>query len=291
MTTSILSQVPSIGLRREAQHAPGDLFFRVACLWMLAVFTVALLAPFLAPHDPYVQDLSRATAPPVWQAEGSWLHPFGTDALGRDYLSRLLHGTRVSLIVGLTTTLLSGVIGTTLGMLGGYFGGKVDMLISFLISTRLSMPIVLAALAVVSLFGGSLLVVTAILSMLLWDRFAVVVRSASAQLREREFMLSAKAVGCPTWWILLRELLPNLRSHLVVIGTLEMANAILLEASLSFLGMGVQPPMPSWGLMIAEGKESLLFDPWLIAIPGTALFLLLLAINVIGDRLQSRQGS
>lgn len=259
----------------------------VGGLWVVgAICLLALLAPWISPHSPYAQDLANRTVPPAWFAEGSWEHILGTDGLGRDYLSRLLFGARISLLVGIVTTLVSGLIGTVLGMTAGYFGGWTDKLISFLITARLSMPIVLAALAVVSLFGGSLTIVVAVLALLLWDRFAVVTRSATAQLREREFVLAARAVGCSTLRILVTELLPNIKRQLVVIATLEMANAILLESALSFLGLGVQPPMPSWGLMIAEAKDSMLFDPWLIFIPGIALFVLVLAINVMGDAWQ-----
>jgi peptide/nickel transport system permease protein len=250
---------------------------------LLVVILAAVFAPWLTSHDPYAQDLTRRLIQPVWHSEGSWAHVFGTDALGRDYLTRLIYGARVSLLIGFTTAVGSGVIGTLLGLIGGYFGGMIDSFITFVISTRLSLPVVLVALAVVSLVGGTLTVVVCVLSLLLWDRFAVVVRSATKQLRAREFVSAAAAVGCRTPRILLVEILPNLVGSLVVIGSLEVAHAILLESALSFLGLGVQPPTPSWGLMVAEGKGMLFFKPWLITIPGASLAALVLCLNLIGD--------
>lgn len=247
---------------------------------------IALLAPWLAPHDPYLQNTANRMVPPFWHDTGSWTHPLGTDRLGRDYLSRLIYGTRISLFIGIVVALISGLIGTTLGVLAGYFGGRVDAVVSYLLTTRLAMPVVLVALAMASLIGGSMLTVTLLLGLLLWDRFAVVARSATLQLRDAEYVQAARALGCPLPYILLREVLPNIAGALIVVATLEVANAILLEATLSFLGMGVQPPLPSWGLMIAEGKAYMFFQPWVITIPGSALFVLVLAINLLGDGLR-----
>ncbi|MEO1693911.1 MAG: ABC transporter permease, partial [Pseudomonadota bacterium] len=215
--------------------------------------------------------------------KATWDHPLGTDMLGRDYLSRLFWGARISLLIGFSAMLISGVIGTTLGVLAGYFGGRADMVISFIITTRLSMPVVLVALAVVSLIGSSLTVVIWVLGLLIWDQFAVVTRSATQQVRSLDFVASSRALGSTTWQIVTIEVLPNITNQLIVIATIEMAHAILLEAALSFLGLGVQPPEPSWGLMIAEAKGMMFFEGWLIAVPGIALFMLVFAINLIGD--------
>ncbi|HYD66506.1 ABC transporter permease [Azospirillum sp.] len=247
------------------------------------ILAAAALAPLLAPHDPYRQALMERLVQPVWYADGSWDHPLGTDHLGRDYLSRLLFGARVSLLIGFATALLSGLIGTTLGVCAGYFGGRVDMVVTFLVTVRLSTPVVLVALAVVALFGGSLQVVVGVLGALLWDRFAVVMRSSTLQVRSQEYVTAAQAVGCSVLRVILGEILPNVLNNLIIVATLEMAHAILLEAALSFLGLGVQPPLPSWGLMVAEGRDNLFFEPWLITIPGVALFLLVLSINLVGD--------
>lgn len=251
---------------------------------MLAVLVlIALLAPWLAPHDPIAQDLTRRLLPPLWQAGTDPAHWLGTDHLGRDYLSRLIYGARVSLGIGLGVTLCAGVIGTMLGLLAGYFGGRTDMLISFIITTRLSLPIVLVALAAVALGGASLQTLAIVLSLLLWDRFAVVVRAATQGLASREFVQASRSFGASHLFLMLRSILPNLQNTLIVVATLEVANVILLEAALSFLGLGARPPTPSWGLMIAEGREQILFDPWLIALPGSALCLLILAVNLLGD--------
>jgi peptide/nickel transport system permease protein len=252
---------------------------------LLAIVLIALLAPWLSPHDPYTQNLTARNIPPVWYAKGSWVHPFGTDPLGRDYMSRLFYGARISLLIGICVAGISGIIGTVIGMAAGYFGGKVDLVVSFLISTRLSMPVILVALATVAILGGSMWVVILVLGFLKWDRFAVVMRSATQQVRALEYVAAAQAAGASTWRIVRGEVLPNVVPHLIVIATLEAASAILLEAALSFLGLGVQPPTPSWGLMISEAKAYMFFSFWLIAIPGSALALLIFAINLAGDGL------
>ena len=250
---------------------------------LLFIVLMALFAPLLAPHDPYDQDLFNRLKPPFWMEGSSPAHPLGTDNLGRDYLSRVIYGAQISLLIGICAATLSGIIGSALGVTAGYFGGRVDAVITFIITTRLSMPIVLVALAVVALVGGSLEAVILVLGLLLWDRYAVVMRSATQQARSMDYVAAARAIGCPTWRIVLSEIMPNVVNNLIVIATFEVAHAILLEAALSFLGLGVQPPAPSWGLMIAEGKEFLLFDPWVIAIPGVALSILVLAVNMLGD--------
>jgi peptide/nickel transport system permease protein len=252
---------------------------------LVVIFLMAILAPLISPGDPFDQQLARKLIPPVWHdhPKASWEHPFGTDYLGRDYMTRLFYGAQISLLIGFAAMLISGVIGTTLGVLAGYFGGRVDMFVNFVVTTRLSMPVVLVALAVVSLIGSSLTVVIWVLGLLIWDRFAVVMRSATQQVRNLDFVAAAQALGCSTTRVIMSEIMPNIVNHLIVIATLEMAHAILLEAALSFLGLGVQPPEPSWGLMISEAKGMLFFDPWLITIPGIALFALVLSINLLGD--------
>lgn len=277
-----LEPSPAALLRRRVFGHAGLL---IGSAVLVAIIAMALLAPWIAPHDPYDQVLDRKLIPPVWSesAKADWTHPLGTDHFGRDYLSRLIWGARISLLIGLSAMLISGVIGTVLGVLAGFFGGRVDMVANFLITTRLSMPVVLVAIAVVSLVGSSLTVVIWVLGLLIWDRFAVVMRSATMQVRNLDFVAAAQALGCSTGRIVFSEILPNTANHLIVVATVEMAHAILLEAALSFLGLGVQPPEPSWGLMISEAKGLMFFDGWLIAIPGAALFALVLSINLLGD--------
>ncbi len=247
------------------------------------ILAVAILAPWLAPHDPYAQALSQRLIPPIWHDKGSWDHILGTDQLGRDYLSRLIYGSRISLLIGTAAMTMSGLIGVTLGLVAGYFGGRADLVINFIVTTRLAMPIILVALAVAALAGSSLENVILVLGLLLWDRFAVVTRSVTIQVRALDYVAAARAVGCSALRVVASEILPNVLNAIIVVATLEMANAILLEAALSFLGLGVPSPLPSWGLMIAEGKEYMFFSPWVITIPGVALFTLVLAINLLGD--------
>ena len=275
-------EFPSPGeiLRRRTLSHKG---FMIGAGVLSFLFLVALLAPVLAPHDPYRQDLGNRLVAPIWHEAGTWEHPLGTDNLGRDYLSRLMYGARISLLIGVSAMIISGLIGVTLGIVAGYFGGRVDMVVSFLITTRLSMPVVLVALAVVALIGGSLNVIILVLGLLIWDRFAVVMRSSTQQIRSIDYVSAAKAIGCSTPRILFTEVMPNILNNLIVVATLEIAHAVLLEAALSFLGMGVQPPLPSWGLMVSEGKEFMLFSTWIIMIPGFVLSLLVISINLMGD--------
>jgi peptide/nickel transport system permease protein len=252
---------------------------------------VALFAPYLTPHDPFALDLNLRMIPPVWMDGGQPAHLLGTDQIGRDYLSRLIYGTRISMLIGVLTVITSGLIGITLGIIGGFYGGRTDDFVMFLITCRLSIPLILVALTVVALVGSSLAVVILTLGLLLWDRFAVVTRTTTMQVRNLDYIAAAEAAGASRGHILLREVLPNIANHLVVVATLEMALAILLEAALSFLGLGVPPPLPSWGLMIAEAKEYMFFSPWVIMTPGIVLFILVLGINLLGDGLRDLLGA
>lgn len=255
------------------------------------VTVVALAAPWIVPHDPFLQNLEARMVPPMWMEGGVPGHLFGTDQLGRDYFSRLLYGARISMLIGVLVVVCSGLIGTTIGVIGGFFGGRVDAVMMFIITCRLSIPLILVALTVVSFVGGSLTVVVLTLGLLLWERFAVVARTTTMQVRTLDYISAAWAAGCSLPHILLREVLPNILHHLIVVATLEMALAILLEAALSFLGLGVPPPLPSWGLMIAEAKDYMFFSPWVIMVPGVALFVLVLGINLLGDGLRDRLGA
>ena len=220
-------------------------------LILVVVVLAAVFAPFITQHDPLQQSLSGRLKPPFWMERGSADHVLGTDHLGRDYLARLLYGARVSLLIGFTTALISGSIGTFLGVLAGYFGGRTDSVVMFLVTVKLSIPTILVALAVVQLVGGSLQIVILVLGLLLWHQFAVVTRATTMQIRGMDYITAAETVGCSTFRILLTEVLPNVLNQIIVVLTLTMASAILIEAALSFLGVGVQPPTPSWGIMIA----------------------------------------
>jgi peptide/nickel transport system permease protein len=270
--------------------------FRNAGTWAGAIIVgiatfCAIFAPLLVPHDPFAQDLGKRLLVPFWMDGTDPSHLLGTDQLGRDYLARLIYGCRISMMIGVTVSLVSGVIGITLGVLGGFMGGRVDDFVLFAITTRLSLPVVLVALAVVGLLGSSMPLLMITLGLLLWERFAVVARSTTMQVRNLDFVAAAWCAGCSRFRILTREVLPNIASHLVVVATLEIALAILLEAALSFLGLGVPPPLPSWGLMIAEAKDYMFFSSWVIVIPGVCLFVLVLGMNLLGDGLRDMFGA
>ena len=269
----------------------GTAGFAIGIAIVALVVAAAVIGNALVPQDPFIQDLGNRLMPPFWMEGTQAGHLLGTDQLGRDYLARLVYGARISLAIGFAVVLVSGFIGITLGLIAGYAGGVADAVISFIINTRISMPIVLAALAIVSVTGNSLTTVILVLGLLLWDHFAVVARSAAMQLRNADYVTAARAMGCSHWHILVREILPNIRGPLLVIATVEMAHAILVEAALSFLGLGVPAPYPSWGLMLSEAKSFMFFSPWLIALPGAALLLLVLGINLTGDGLRTRRES
>src|SRR6266478_1158987 len=263
----------------------------LAVIYIALTVLAAIFAPYLVPHDPFAQDLNQRLIPPVWMEGSQPAHLLGTDQIGRDYLSRLIYGTRISMLIGVLTVITSGLIGITLGIIGGFYGGRTDDVVMFLITCRLSIPLILVALTVVALVGSSLAVVILTLGLLLWDRFAVVARTTTMQVRNLDYIAAAQAAGASRVHVLVREVLPNIANHLVVVATLEMALAILLEAALSFLGLGVPPPLPSWGLMIAEAKEYMFFSPLVIMTPGVALFVLVLGINLLGDGLRDMLGA
>jgi len=277
---------PATFLERAAQSRA----FVAATVVLALIVAIAVFAPLVAPHDPYQQDLSRRMVPMVFHDGGTWEHILGTDGLGRDYLSRIIYGSRISLMIGAFAAALSCVIGVSLGVAAGYFGGRVDMAVSFLLMIRLSLPVLLVVLATAAFIGGSIKAVIIIMGCLLWDQFAVVSRSATQQIRSADYVRAAHALGCSQWQVIRADILPNILNPVIVVATFEIANAILLEASLSFLGLGVRPPFPSWGLMIAEAREYLFFQPSLIAFPGAALFILCLSINLVGDGLRDLAG-
>jgi peptide/nickel transport system permease protein len=268
-----------IMLRRARSHIGLNLGAAIV-IFMVAV---AILAPWLAPNGPYEQDLTNRLADPWWGARASPEHPLGTDALGRDVLHRLIYGTRVSLTVGFSAAAIAGVIGTLLGLIGGYFGGRVDAVVVYLLNVKLALPIILVSLAIIAIVGGSMTTLILILGFLTWDRYALVTRSATQQLRGLDFILAAQAAGASHARIILQELLPNLLNQIIVVTTLEIAILISIEAVLSFLGLGVPPPTPSWGIMIADGRSMMFFQPHLIVLPGLAIFLLVMGINLVGD--------
>lgn len=248
-----------------------------------SLILIGVFAPLIAPFDPYEQVLSKRLIPPFWSAGGTIEHLLGTDHLGRDYLSRLIYGTRISLMIGYGAATVGMFIGVSMGVCAGYFGGRVDQIISYLLTCQLSLPGLLLTMTLVFFIGPSVYVVIGVIGVLHWTYYLVVTRSAAMQIRQMEYISAAQSVGCSRFYIIRKEILPNLMSQIIVIFTLEVGFAILAESALSFLGIGIQAPTPSWGLMIAEGKAAMFFQPWLVIIPGAALFVLVLATNLMGD--------
>jgi peptide/nickel transport system permease protein len=258
----------------------------IGAVILLALAVVAICAPLLAPHDPFAQSLAHRLLPPAWAQGGKAEFLLGTDQNGRDYLSRLIYGTRVSLLVGFGAASIGLLIGVTLGIVAGYFGGLVDHAVSFLLTAQLALPGLLLAMALVFIIGPSLWIVIAIVGVLHWNYYLVVTRAATMRLRALDFVAASDAMGASPWQTLTHEVLPNLMSQIIVIFTFELGIAILAESSLSFLGVGIQPPTPSWGLMIAEGKQAMFYRPWLVVLPGISLFLLVIGANLFGDGLR-----
>lgn len=281
---------PANGLRswRRVLSHPALVagLFILAALVLLAVF-----APLVAPYSPYDQHLPQRLMPPFWVDGGSSMHLLGTDHLGRDYLSRLLYGARVSLLIGFGAASIGCVLGVTLGVCAGYFGGITDRAISFLLTCQLALPGLLLAMALVFLIGPSVAVVICVIGLLHWSYYLVVTRSATQKIRDLEYVAAARAIGLSEMQIMVTEILPNLVSEIIVIFSLEVGVAVLSEAALSFLGVGIQSPTPSWGLMIAEGKISVFLRPWLVILPGIFIFLLVLATNLVGDGLRDLMNS
>ncbi len=252
----------------------------------LAIVLSAVFAPWIAPHDPLVVDIRHRMGPPAWMEGGTREHVLGTDQIGRDLLSRVIWGGRVSLVVGVTAVLLSSTIGILFGLTAGYFGGRLDWSIMTFINVMLTFPFVLLALAVIAVLGPSMPNMIIVLGVTGWPVYARVVRAETLALREREFVLAARALGGSHARIVFRQILPNLISPIVVIATLQIAQVIILESFLSFLGLGVQPPTPAWGNMLGEGRVYMLNSWWIAAFPGLAIFVTTLVINLIGNALR-----
>jgi ABC-type dipeptide/oligopeptide/nickel transport system permease subunit len=255
-------------------------------LVVLAMCLVAILAPVIAPYDPLKQDLGARLVPPVWYQGGSWAHPLGTDRVGRDTLSRLMWGARISLATGALATILSLVIGVVLGILAGYYGGLVDSLIGGLVNLWLAFPFILLALAIVAVLGPSFTNMIIALGLTTWPIFTRVVRSEVLRARRQDYVTAATMLGARDTRIMGRHIFPMLINSVIVLGSLEVARLILLESFLSFLGLGVQAPEASWGNMLAEARQYILQMWWLVTLPGLALFVTTLGINVCGDALR-----
>jgi peptide/nickel transport system permease protein len=253
---------------------------------LLAVAFAALGAPILAPYPPNDIDVLRRLQPPVWQGDGSSEHLLGTDQLGRDVLTRLIYGGRISLLVGSVTTACAALIGVLLGLIGGYYGGVFDEIFMRLADILLAFPFVLLAMMAVALLGPSLVNVIIVLSIFGWVGYARMVRGEMLVLREKEFVEAARVLGANDVRIMLRHILPNVLAPVIVIASFVAAAVITAEAALSFLGLGIPPAIPSWGAMLADGRDNLNSAWWLATFPGLAIVLTVLALNLVGDWLR-----
>jgi len=259
----------------------------VVSLGIVAIFVlVALLAPLLAPADPYDQSLRLRFRPPVWEERGSWTYPLGTDRLGRDLLSRIIYGARVSLAAGVVTVLISSAFGAAVGLVAGYYGGRTDATLMRVTDATLSFPVILLALILAVTVGPSFTNVVIAIAVILWARYARVIRGQVLTLMTLDFIAQARIAGAGAWRIITRHLLPNTLNTLVVLITLQIGYVIIVEASLSFLGAGIPPPTPAWGSMIAEGRDFVTSAWWVSFFPGLAILLVVLAFNLLGDWLR-----
>jgi peptide/nickel transport system permease protein len=254
--------------------------------FLLVVVLLTIFAAAVAPHDPLAVNIRHRLAPPAWMDGGASAHLLGTDQVGRDLLSRIIYGGRVSLVVGVGAVLVSTLIGVALGLGAGYFGGRTDWTIMTLVNVMLTFPFVLLALAVIAVLGPSLTNMIIVLGVAGWPVYCRVVRTEGLALREREFVLAARALGARDVAIIGRHILPNTVSPLIVQATISFPVAILAEAALSYLGLGTQPPHPSWGLMLRDAQSFLSLSPWFALFPGAAIALAVLGFNLLGDGLR-----
>jgi peptide/nickel transport system permease protein len=288
MATETIRTLPWYAPPRVAQAMGQARRYPLVAITLLTFLLVipALFASQVAPYDPLQGSLSKRLKPPAWQQGGSIEHPLGTDKLGRDMLSRIIYGARVSLAVSLVAIFVGGIIGTALGMISGYFGGWVDALLMRLVDISLSLPTILLALVLVAAVGPSFGTVITILMIFLWARYARLVRGETLAIKERDFIARARVAGASHIRIMARYIFPNVVNSLVVLATLQVGYVILLESTLSFLGAGLPRPTPAWGLMIADGRELIVTAWWVSMFPGLAIMLTVLSLNLLGDWLR-----
>lgn len=296
MRTTVADSSPGFGSRmlrqtgrtmRSLVRSPVGL---VGFLLVAAAILSAVLAPLLSPHDPAAFNLRNRLEPPFWAPEGSFEFVLGTDQLGRDILSRLFYGARISLVVGFLGVLISLIVGVLLGLLAGYIGGKVDNVISRIIDTFMAIPFVVLAMSVIAVIGpqsgNSIMVLVLVLGTTGWVTFARVVRGEVLAVKSLEYVEAARAVGQINFWVAVRHVIPNVTAPIIVLGTLNVASVIIAESTLSFLGLGVQPPTVTWGLMLADGRNHLATSWWLSTFPGIAITLTALGMIMLGDWLR-----
>ena len=268
---------------REVVRRPSAM---VGGVMIAMVLLVSLSFPIFYPVDPLEQELMARFTPPVWQDGGSWNYPLGTDNLGRDVLARLLYGSRVSLLVGFAAVLVAEIAGILLGLFSGYYGGRLDSLIMRVADIFMAYPFMLLTISVIAVLGNSIFNLILVLGLADWVTYARTIRGSVLSLKEKEFVEASRAIGTSHRVIIFRHILPNVISPMLVLGTLRVANIIVWESGLSFLGMGVPPPMPPWGRMLAEGRVYITDAWWLVTLPGLAIMVTILSINLLGDGLR-----
>lgn len=274
-----LAWLRSLALRYEQPPLLGLGFCALLIL-------TAVVGPYLAPYARDAVDFQAVLMPPAWLDGGSWAHPLGTDQLGRDVLSRLIAGTRISLVTALAAVLIAGSIGTVLGVLSGYVGGAVDAVFMRIVDAFLALPFILMALAFVSALGTGLGNIVIVMVLTNWARYARLVRSEVLALKRRDFVLLAWIAGVSRRGVIVRHILPNALNSILILATVDVGRAVILESSLSFLGLGIQPPDVSWGLMLADGRTYMAFAWWLTVLPGLAIVAIVLSANTVGDWLK-----
>jgi ABC-type dipeptide/oligopeptide/nickel transport system permease subunit len=272
--------------RRAPVHRQRPPQFYAGAVVLGIVALAAVLAPWVAPHGYAEQELVRSLQPPAWLRGGDWAYPLGTDRLGRDLMSRLIFGARISMAVAVLSVSLGGGLGTALGLAAGYFGGWVDRAVSRLIDVQLSFPAVFLAIAIMAALGQSLVKLILVLGFVSWVQYARIARGNTLSAREREFVYAARALGADERRVLARHVLPTILPPLLVVAAVNMSSVVLAEAALSYLGLGVQPPTPAWGSMISEGRTAQSIAWWGTVFPGLAIALMVIGANLLGDGLQ-----
>ncbi len=284
MFENFLSQIQRIiEVLKDILKRPSAM---VGGILLLLILATSVLFPLVFHIDPLDQDLLARFSPPVWQEGGTWKHLLGTDNLGRDILSRLLYGSRVSLLVGFSAVLVASIIGIFLGLLSGYYGGKLDNVIMRIADVFMAYPFMLLTISVIAVLGPSIFNLIIVLGISDWVTYARTIRGSVLSIKTKEYVEASRSIGTPHIIIILRHVLPNVISPLIVLATLRVANIIIWESGLSYLGMGTPPPMPTWGRMLSEGRIYITEAWWLVTIPGLAIMLTILSINLLGDGLR-----
>jgi len=288
MATAVSQPVPWYNPPKIAKAVFQAKRYPVVPVAILVLFLLipAIFAPLVAPHDPLKGSLSKRLKPPAWAQGGSIEYPLGTDKMGRDILSRMIYGARISLLVSFMAVVVGGSIGTALGLISGYFGGKIDTLIMRLVDITLSLPTILLALVFVSAVGPSFGTVITVIALIIWARYARQARAETLSVKEQDFVARARVAGASHKRIMLRYIFPNIVNTLVVLATLQVGAIILLESTLSFLGVGIPRPTPAWGVMVADGRELIVTAWWVSMFPGIGIMLTVLSLNLFGDWLR-----